>query len=148
MHEKVAHYIQNMNSHGPAKEAATQIPRPTPSDQPCFCTCPLKLSSCQIFNVNVKNQDPYDSLGGLSLLLEYGARLKEIEGRQDTKSRPFQRLEFLFRDWQMWGHRDDPARAPLDTLRQMVCPVFACIVVGTAILCREARRRNNDMNSC
>ncbi|CBJ33973.1 conserved unknown protein [Ectocarpus siliculosus] len=73
--------------------------------------------STKIFNVGVKNKDPYDSLGGLSLLLEYRARLKEIKGRQDTKSRPLQRLEFLFRDRQMWDHRDDPARAPPETLR-------------------------------
>ncbi|CAM9987697.1 unnamed protein product [Ectocarpus fasciculatus] len=74
------------------------------------------LSSCQIYNVNKQVQS--DNLGGLALFLEYGTLAKELEGGQDVDVRPFQRLEFLVRDWQNWEGLDDPAQVELRTIRE------------------------------
>lgn len=86
----------------------------------------LKLSSCQIFNV--KNQVQTDSLGGLALFLEYGTRAKEVEDGQEEiedeldeiKARPFQRLEFLIRDWKHWEQFRNPAQPSPPLVRQQV----------------------------
>lgn len=101
---------------------STKMPRNSPTP-PCpshkqFFFFGQQLSSCQIYNV--KNQVQSDNLGGLALFLEYGTLAKEFEGGQDVDVRPFQRLEFLVRDWQNWEGLDDPAQVELRTTREQV----------------------------
>ena len=71
----------------------------------------------------MKNQVQTDNLGGLALFLEYGELAKEMEdggGGREVEARPFQRMEFLIRDWQNWEHSDDPVLAPLRTIHREV----------------------------
>jgi len=75
------------------------------------------ISSYQIYNVQKQIQE--DHLQQLALFTEYGrmalsgagaaaaAAADDADGGQDEEERPFQRLEFLVRDWQNFD--DDEA---------------------------------------